>query len=172
MAAFGSGSRCHIDTCFWYPNKKDSFGIPKASHFPIRFFLIKGFTATLIFPFFFPSFQMRYDFEMADAESLVAAIQDQVRLCTNGSRGFDSIAFACHGPPDQKERAAQAAVENMFHWEISRNIHISDPSEFDDRNNPVRRVMFALANAVVEGRSRAYPTFQFRPHPTFLFSKI
>jgi hypothetical protein len=33
MTAFdGADPRCGIDTCFWYPNKKSCFGIPKSSH--------------------------------------------------------------------------------------------------------------------------------------------
>jgi hypothetical protein len=72
---------------------------------------------------------------------------------------FRSIALACHGPPEQKERVAQAMKDReeedghstFFHWEISKHVRISHPAEFDDRNNPVRRVMFALAEAVVDG---------------------
>ena len=32
---FDGGPRCHIDTCFWYPNKTVFFEIPKASYFAI-----------------------------------------------------------------------------------------------------------------------------------------
>ena len=30
--------RCHIDTCFWYPNNSVVFGILKASHFQYDYF--------------------------------------------------------------------------------------------------------------------------------------
>jgi hypothetical protein len=40
MTVFFDGEpRCHIDTCFWYPNKNVVFGILKASHFQYDYFL-------------------------------------------------------------------------------------------------------------------------------------
>jgi hypothetical protein len=35
MTVFDGGPRCHIDTCFWYPNEDVVFGILKPSHFSI-----------------------------------------------------------------------------------------------------------------------------------------
>ena len=33
MTVFDGGPRCHVDTCFWHPNKNVVFGTPKASRF-------------------------------------------------------------------------------------------------------------------------------------------
>jgi hypothetical protein len=35
MTVFDGGPRCHIDTCFLYPNEDVVFGILKASNFSI-----------------------------------------------------------------------------------------------------------------------------------------
>ena len=34
--------RCHVHTCFWYPNKKSFFGTLKSSHFSMWRFLREG----------------------------------------------------------------------------------------------------------------------------------
>jgi hypothetical protein len=99
--------------------------------------------------------KIRYDFQTATAEDLIHIIQDQVRLFTDGA-GFESIAVACHGPPEQKERAKLADMDNLFHWEISKNIQISASSEFIDQDNAVRKVMLTLAASVVEGANVMY----------------
>jgi hypothetical protein len=39
MTVFDGEPRCHIDTCFWYPNKNVDFGILNAGHFQYDAFL-------------------------------------------------------------------------------------------------------------------------------------
>ena len=46
---------CHIETCFWYPNKNVVFGILKASHLPYDRFFDGGSRCQIDTSFWYPN---------------------------------------------------------------------------------------------------------------------
>jgi len=82
------------------------------------------------------------DPEAIDAKGFVELIKKMKKKTTKG-KGFRSIALACHGPPGK--------TSNTFCWEISERIQLNDDKELLDETNPVRMVMEALGDAVLDG---------------------
>ena len=95
----------------------------------------------------------RYDFHTADADSLIKTIAEAKRLFSPGGRGFESIALACHGPPEYKESELAHVHAGAFEWSISELVSVRSAKEISDNSSPCFRVLHALADAVVdEGR--------------------
>ena len=97
-----------------------------------------------------PTVCSRYDFQTADADSLIKTIVEAKRLFSPGGRGFASIALACHGPPEYKESELARVHAGAFEWSISELVSVKSAEEISDRSSPCFRVLCALADAVVD----------------------
>jgi len=82
---------------------------------------------------------LEYDWETATAETLAKMIADAKDEMTD-DEGFDSIAFACHGPP--------APAGETLHWAITKSAVLnSSMTTLGD----VGKVLKALAGATKKG---------------------
>jgi hypothetical protein len=102
--------------------------------------------------------KVEYNFETASADDLVWTIKRQVALFSPDGKGFDSIAFACYEPPDDRTKTMAALKQGKYQWQISRSVGMTKHHDIDatrnivdDDTQTVRRVLIALAAAVVRG---------------------